>query len=88
MINLTRLLVYLFEGVAVTIAIYLVTRKHLQLRDILTLSLSIGETFLILDLFAPGVAAGTRQGPARRAGPSCAGSPPPSGARRGTRTAR
>jgi hypothetical protein len=62
MISLANLFVHIIEGVAVTIAIYLVTRKQLNLKEIMTLSIMIAITFLLLDLFAPGVALGARQG--------------------------
>jgi hypothetical protein len=62
MLNLTNIWITLFEGIAITIAIYLVTNRQLQIVEVLTLIVSISLTFLILDLFAPGIATGARQG--------------------------
>lgn len=62
MLSLTNIIIYLLEGVAITIAIYLIAKKKLQTAEIFTLSLTIGVTFMILDMFAPGVAMGARQG--------------------------
>jgi len=62
MLSLAKIILYLFEGAAVTVAIYLITKKQLQAAELFTLALSIGVTFMILDLFAPSIAAGARQG--------------------------
>src|SRR5947208_16330681 len=62
MLSLAKIILYLLEGSAITIAIYLITKKQLQASELFTLSLSIGVTFMILDLFAPEIGAGARQG--------------------------
>ncbi len=62
MLSLAQIIVYLLEGVAITIAIYLITKKQLQYAELFTLGLTIAVTFMILDLFAPSVGVGARQG--------------------------
>jgi hypothetical protein len=57
-----KIFIYLLEGIAVTIAIYLIAKKSLSVRELLTLGATIGVTFMILDLFAPSVSSGARQG--------------------------
>jgi len=54
--------VYLLEGIAITIAIYLITKKTIHVTEIVTLAVSIVVTSIILDIFAPSVSAGMRQG--------------------------
>lgn len=62
MLNLGTILLYLFEGVAITIAIYLISKKQLAVAEVVTLSLTIAVTFMVLDLFAPEVGSSARQG--------------------------
>lgn len=62
MLSLSTILLYLLEGVAITIAIHLISRKRLGVAEIITLSLTIAVTFMILDLFAPEVGSSARQG--------------------------
>jgi len=62
MVTLTGTIVHLLEGVAVTGAIYLVTKRSLDMREIVTLILTITVTFMVLDLFAPAIGVGARQG--------------------------
>lgn len=65
MLNLANIVTYLLEGVAVTIAIYLIAlnaKTQLQVKELITLALTVGVTFMILDLFAPAVSQGARQG--------------------------
>jgi hypothetical protein len=62
MLSLARIIVYLLEGLSITVAIYLITKRQLRTPELATLALTITATFMILDLFAPGVAIGARQG--------------------------
>jgi len=62
MFTLEGVLVHLLEGAAVTGAVYLVTKKALDIREIVTLVLTISVTFMVLDLFAPKIGVGARQG--------------------------
>jgi hypothetical protein len=62
MFTLAGIIVHLLEGAAVTGAIYLVTRRALAVREVVTLILTISVTFMILDMFAPAIGVGARQG--------------------------
>jgi hypothetical protein len=62
MITLASIIMHLIEGIAVVTAVYLVTKRSLSIRELIILVLTISVTFLILDLFTMGVAAGARQG--------------------------
>jgi hypothetical protein len=59
-----RLIKYLIEGLAVALAAYLITMKSKKMSasELALLGLTAGAVFAILDLFAPSVAVGTRQG--------------------------
>jgi ABC-type Co2+ transport system permease subunit len=60
--DLMSLVKYILEGAAVAVAAYLLTHKRTSLHEVAMLGLVAAVTFLILDMFAPGVGAGTRQG--------------------------
>lgn len=62
MLTIASIIAHIIEGIAITAAIYLVTQKSLKIKEIAMLSLTITATFLVLDLFAPAVAGGARQG--------------------------
>lgn len=62
MFTLAGIIVRLLEGAAITGVIYLITKKALDMREIVTLMLTISATFMVLDLFAPAIGAGARQG--------------------------
>lgn len=62
MLSLSSLILHVIEALAITAAIYLVTKKTLQIREMGILVGTITLTFLVLDLFAPRVAIGARQG--------------------------
>jgi hypothetical protein len=62
MLTMSQIIVHFLEGAAVTGAIYLVTKRSLELREVSTLVLTITVTFMVLDLFAPTIGAGARQG--------------------------
>ncbi len=49
---LVRVLKYIFEGLVVAVAAYLIPGKKLQASEILTISLVAAATFSILDLLA------------------------------------
>lgn len=57
----SRLIKYVFEGLAVAIAAYVIPGK-LKITEIGMISLTAMATFAILDIYAPGVAAGSRTG--------------------------
>jgi len=63
-----RLMKYLFEGLAVGIVAYLVTKPRCTFQEIFVILLTAAAVFAVLDLFAPAVSAGARQGAGLGAG--------------------
>lgn len=59
---LNDLIKYLLEGLAVSIAAYYIPRKNINIREVLVIGVTAALTFMLLDMFAPGVGVGTRQG--------------------------
>lgn len=62
MLDVQSLVKYLLEGLAVAAAAFYFTRKNNNVQEVLMIGLVAAATFLVLDQFAPGVAAGARQG--------------------------
>mgnify|MGYP000144436985 CR=1 FL=1 len=59
---LTRLIKYMFEGLAVAVVAYVLPKSKLQSSEILVLGLSAACVFSILDLLAPAISTGARSG--------------------------
>ena len=59
---LSRLIKYLVEGGAVAVAAYFIPRRKMDLQEVAMIALTAAAVFAILDLYAPGVAMGARQG--------------------------
>jgi hypothetical protein len=59
---LTRLIKYMFEGLAVAVVAYILPKSKLQPSEILFLALTAACVFSILDLLAPAISGGARQG--------------------------
>lgn len=57
-----RILKYLFEGLVVATAAYIMPGKKLNFEEVLILGFVAGACFSILDLFAPSVGISMRQG--------------------------
>lgn len=57
-----RILKYLFEGIVVALAAYVMPGKKMVLEEVLVLGAVAATTFAILDLFAPSVGAYSRMG--------------------------
>lgn len=72
---LVRLFKYVFEGLIVALAAYLIPGKNLDLVEIITIGLIAAATFSILDLFAPAFAGGARSGAAFGIGANLVGFP-------------
>jgi hypothetical protein len=72
---LVRLFKYVFEGLVVALAAYLIPGKNLDLFEIITIGLIAAATFSILDLFAPAFAGGARSGAAFGIGANLVGFP-------------
>jgi len=62
MLNLESLIIYILEGVAISICIMLVTKKSLKIDELLLICSSIVMTFIILDIFSPSMGSYARQG--------------------------
>jgi hypothetical protein len=59
---LVRIFKYLFEGLVVATAAYVIPGKKLAAGEVLTIALVAAATFSILDLFAPAIAQSSRYG--------------------------
>lgn len=57
-----KALLYVLEGVAVAIVIYLLSKRTLSIRKTVSLAIIITSTIILLDVCAPEVLGGTRQG--------------------------
>ena len=62
MFDLKSLVKYLLEGVAVAAAAFYIPRKKTALKDVALIALTAAAVFAVLDMFAPSVALGARQG--------------------------
>ena len=62
MLTISDLIKYLVEGLAVSLATYIVAGQKSSLKEMCLLGLTAGTTFLILDLFTSGVGDSARQG--------------------------
>lgn len=59
---LSHLLKYLFEGLVVAVACFLIPKKKLEINEVLMLALVAGSTFIVLDLFIPSMGESARTG--------------------------
>lgn len=62
MLDVNKLIKYLLEGAAVAFAAFYIPRRKADLQEITLIALTAAATFLVLDVFSPTVASGTRQG--------------------------
>lgn len=58
----TRLVKYLIEGLVVAIVAFLLPSKSLTMQEVILLALVAAAIFSILDLLAPSIGSGARQG--------------------------
>jgi len=72
---LTRLIKYMFEGLAVAVVAYILPKSKLQPSEIMFLALTAACVFSILDLLAPAISGGARQGVGMGVGFKLAGFP-------------
>lgn len=72
---LTRLVKYVFEGLAVAAVAYMLPKSRLASNEILFIALTAAAVFSILDLLAPAVSSGARQGVGLGAGFKLVGFP-------------
>jgi hypothetical protein len=59
---LVRAIKYLVEGLAVAVAAFWLPKSQLGFHEVVMIALTAAATLAILDLLAPAVGAGTRQG--------------------------
>ena len=59
---LVRIFKYIFEGLVVAVAAYLIPGKKLEAVEILTIALVAAASFSVLDLFAPSFSSSARAG--------------------------
>jgi ABC-type Co2+ transport system permease subunit len=59
---LVRIFKYIFEGLIVAVAAYLIPGKTLKVEQILTIGIIAAATFSVLDLFAPSIGSSVRNG--------------------------
>lgn len=59
---LVRIFKYVFEGVIVAVAAFLIPGRKLKAQDILTIGVIAAATFSLLDLFAPTIGSSVRNG--------------------------
>jgi ABC-type Co2+ transport system permease subunit len=57
-----RIFKYLFEGLIVAVAAYLIPGKKMKAEEIITIGIVAAATFSVLDLFAPSIGSSVRSG--------------------------
>lgn len=62
MLTLTHLITYILEGAAIAVIIYFLGRRKINWIEAVGLALTVSVSFIILDLFAPTIGLGARQG--------------------------
>lgn len=62
MIDVQSLVKYLLEGLAVAAAAYYIPRRTADLKEIAMIAITAASVFAVLDMFAPAVSSGARQG--------------------------
>jgi len=62
MLSLASIFAYILEAVAIGVGVFFITKKNIGLAELGTLVITIALSFMILDLWSPGVASGARQG--------------------------
>jgi len=58
----TRVVMYLVEGLMVALAAYAIPKRRLRLDEIALIALTAAATFSILDTYVPSLASGARNG--------------------------
>ena len=59
---LLRIFKYIFEGLIVAVAAYLIPGKKIKAEEIITIGIVAAATFSVLDLFAPSIGSSVRTG--------------------------
>ena len=61
-LDLSNLVKYALEGLAVAVAAFYIPRRNLNVKDIVMIALTAAATFAVLDMFSPFVSVSARQG--------------------------
>lgn len=62
MMSLAQIVKYLLEGLAVSVAAFFIPRQRSDLIEIVAIGFAAAATFMLLDLLAPTIGVGARQG--------------------------
>lgn len=62
MLDLQSVFKYLLEGAAVAVAAFYIPQRKVDLKEIAMIAATAAVVFMVLDMFAPSVALGARQG--------------------------
>jgi ABC-type Co2+ transport system permease subunit len=68
-----RIVKYLVEGLIISIAVYAIPKKSLNVEEIVIIGLTAAATFAVLDVFLPSVAVSAKNGLGFAVGSSLAG---------------
>lgn len=68
-----RLIKYVVEGGAVAVAAFVIPRRKMEVKEIVMIALTAAAVFAVLDLYAPAVGVGARQGAGFGVGASLVG---------------
>ena len=60
--DLTNLVKYVLEGLAVAVAAFYIPRKNMNLQEVALIAITAAATFAVLDMFTPFVGSSARQG--------------------------
>jgi len=69
----SRIIKYVVEGGAVAVAAFVIPRRKMEIKEIVIIALTAAAVFAVLDLYAPAVGAGARQGAGFGVGSSLVG---------------
>lgn len=59
---LVRIIKYIFEGIIVAVAAFLIPGRKMEAKEILTIGVIAAATFSLLDLYAPSIGSSVRSG--------------------------
>ena len=59
---MTRLCKYIIEGFVVALAVFIIPKNKMDIEEVIVIGLTAAATFSILDMFAPSVLVGVKQG--------------------------
>lgn len=74
---LLRIFKYIFEGLVVAVAAYLIPGKKMKAEEIITIGIVAAATFSVLDFASPSIGASARNGVGLGVGLNLAGFPTP-----------